>query len=375
MRKLFCLLFAASSLLASAGAAAKTMLQSDGYKITGTAEGVVTGDTVYLCEMQGYFSLIPVDTTLITDGNKFEFTGEYNGAAIRFITPMHGGEMIAISDFILENAPISIQMFSDKEKKAVVNGGPAAKLYDEYNAGGADFDKGMEKYWPAANDSTASEESRNRAQAAIDSINDARTAYTKKFIDDHIPSAVSDMLMMYYMSIYTEEELEALLKKMGEGHHYVNYNYIMAERAASAATAVGKQYTDLEMPDPDGKNIRVSDYVSKNKYTLVDFWASWCGPCRAEMPNVVKAYNDYHTKGFEVVGVSFDNNKEAWVKAIGQLQMPWPQMSDLKGWGCAAAPIYNIKGIPANVLINQKGEIVAKDLRGEDLLKKLAELM
>lgn len=93
------------------------------------------------------------------------------------------------------------------------------------------------------------------------------------------------------------------------------------------------------------------------------------------MPTVVKAYNLYHKKGFEVVGVSFDNNKAAWVKAIAQLKLPWPHMSDLKGWGCAAAPIYNIKGIPANVLVDSKGIIVGKNLRGEDLLNELAKLM
>ena len=101
------------------------------------------------------------------------------------------------------------------------------------------------------------------------------------------------------------------------------------EKKAEMATAVGQQYTDLAMPNPKGKTIRVSDYVKKNKYTLIDFWASWCGPCRAEMPTVVKAYNLYHKKGFEVVGVSFDNNKAAWVKAIAQLKLSWPHMSDL----------------------------------------------
>ena len=149
----------------------------------------------------------------------------------------------------------------------------------------------------------------------------------------------------------------------------------MAERKVAEATAVGTQYTDFEMPAPDGKTIKVSDFVAKNKYTLVDFWASWCGPCRAEMPTVVKAYTDYHAKGLEVVGVSLDNDKDAWLKAISELKMPWPQMSDLKGWECEGAALYNVRSIPANVLIDQQGRIIAKDLRGVDLLNKMAELL
>ena len=135
------------------------------------------------------------------------------------------------------------------------------------------------------------------------------------------------------------------------------------------------QYIDFGMETPDGKPIKVSDFVGKNKYTLIDFWASWCGPCRAEMPTVVKAYDEFHEKGLEIVGVSLDSNKNDWVRAIGELQMTWPQMSDLKGWDSFGAQLYNVHAIPTNVLVDQKGRIVAENLRGEYLLQKLATLL
>ena len=140
-------------------------------------------------------------------------------------------------------------------------------------------------------------------------------------------------------------------------------------------TFIGQQYTDLEMAAPDGKMHKISELVGEGKYVLVDFWASWCGPCRAEMPNVLEAYNRFHAKGFEVIGVSFDQKKEAWVKAIGQLKMPWLQISDLKGWNCAAAPIYKIDGIPDNILIDPQGKIIDRGLRGKALHTRLEKLV
>ncbi|MDD7317499.1 MAG: TlpA disulfide reductase family protein [Prevotella sp.] len=172
-------------------------------------------------------------------------------------------------------------------------------------------------------------------------------------------------------------EYEDLLVLMPANAPYFN-NPEMAELRTRmemmARRAPGIQYTDLTMPDMNGKKRSLSEWCAKGNYVLVDFWASWCRPCREEMPNVVEAYNRYHDKGFDVVGVSFDNNKEAWTKAVSDLGLSWHHISDLKGWECAAAPVYGIQSIPANILVDPNGKIVAADLRAESLLEKLAEI-
>ena len=139
----------------------------------------------------------------------------------------------------------------------------------------------------------------------------------------------------------------------------------------ASATEPGNTFIDIGLPGPQGQTVWVGDYVGQNKLVLIDFWASWCGPCIRELPNVVKAYERFHDKGLEIVGVSLDKDKASWLAAIEQTGQKWPQMSDLKGWECAGAQIYGIQSIPANVLIDDHGKIVARDLRGDALLKEI----
>ncbi len=137
---------------------------------------------------------------------------------------------------------------------------------------------------------------------------------------------------------------------------------------------IGQKFIDLEEPAPDGTMHKLSEYVGQGKWVLVDFWASWCGPCKAEMPNVVAAYKKYHGKGFDIVGISFDREKDPWVKAIKEWDMPWIHLSDLQYWKNAASGLYSVNSIPDNLLIDPEGTVVARGLRGNALDERLAEI-
>lgn len=136
----------------------------------------------------------------------------------------------------------------------------------------------------------------------------------------------------------------------------------------------GAEVVDFAGKDLEDKESHLTDYVGKGKYVLVDFWASWCGPCRAEIPNIKACYEKYQAKGFEVVGISFDSKKEDWAKCVEEMGIAWPQISDLKGWECGAGDIYNVKAIPATILYGPDGKVIKSGIRGEELGKTLAEI-
>ena len=150
--------------------------------------------------------------------------------------------------------------------------------------------------------------------------------------------------------------------------------YTAAQDSLLRELVYGMKFTELEMNDLEGNPVKLSQWAGKGNCVLIDFWASWCGPCRQEMPNVVANYKKYHDKGFEIVGVSFDSNGDAWKKAVNDLGMTWPQMSDLKGWESIGAKAYGITSIPASVLLDGEGKIIGMNLRGEALGAKLAEI-
>ncbi len=172
-----------------------------------------------------------------------------------------------------------------------------------------------------------------------------------------------------YLDLY--KSLDAGLSKKFPNDKNVIMFHDVVERMLS--TNVGQFAPEISLPSPDGKEIALSSL--KGKLVLIDFWASWCGPCRKEMPNVIKIYSKFKNKGFEIYGVSLDQDKEKWMEAITKDGINWPQVSDLKYWDNVAARIYNVQGIPYTVLIDKDGKIISKNLRGQELEKKIAEVL
>jgi peroxiredoxin len=162
---------------------------------------------------------------------------------------------------------------------------------------------------------------------------------------------------------------EGLSKKFSDNNFVINFHKRVEN---TKKLADGSPAPEISLPDPDGKTITLSSF--KGKVVLIDFWASWCSPCRKENPNMVRIYNKYNAKGFEILGVSLDKTRDAWVKAIADDKLTWAHCSDLKFWQSEAALTYNVSAVPYTVLIDREGKIIAKGLRGEELEARLEQL-
>lgn len=191
------------------------------------------------------------------------------------------------------------------------------------------------------------------------------------------PSAAASTWALYFISPLFENDIPALenayAKLQPPAKKLVYTSQLEQFIADRKIGMVGSQALDFTQNDMEGKPVSLSSF--KGKYVLVDFWASWCGPCRGENPNVVSAFERYKSKNFTVLGVSLDQVKPNWLKAVKEDNLNWTQVSDLQYWNNAAARLYHIQSIPANLLIDPSGKIIAKNIRGEELHKKLEEVL
>jgi peroxiredoxin len=188
---------------------------------------------------------------------------------------------------------------------------------------------------------------------------------SRTFSKADFESALGDLLKKFPDNI--------ALKSIKESYDQELAQMADRERREKDNSWVGKQAPDLALPDASGNTVSIQSY--KGKYLLVDFWASWCGPCRQENPNVVKAYNEFKNKNFTILGVSLDKDKDAWQQAIQADQLTWTHVSDLKFWNSKAVEVFKFEGIPFNILIDPQGKIIAESLRGDDLENKLKEVL
>ena len=339
------------------------------YKISGTIEGVADGEYVFLQEAKGR-ELIKLDSAIVANG-AFEFNGRQDVAVNRYITYNAEGKR-KMADFFLENGNITIVLGEENSVSGTANN----NIYQAYKKEAGALNKEMRALYQKSKEEGLTEEQNAEIEKLYEELSNKLEALTFNTIDTNITNAVGIHLWpnnAYSMELSQLKELAA--KVPAEFQNNERIANLLKRIEILEKTAVGQKFTDFSMPDPDGKIIKLSDIISKNKYTLIDFWASWCGPCRREMPNVVAAYKEFHKKGFGIVGVSLDSKAEDWKKAIKDLNMTWDHMSDLKYWQCEGAALYGVNSIPATVLVAQDGTIVERNLRGEAIAEKLKELL
>lgn len=323
-----------------------------------------------------------LDSAVINKGS-FKIKGitlpkEGNSSKLPFMARFFVGEGKQIAcDFVLEDNPLTLTCEETPERIHAYVGG--SKINDEKTAMTKDLDAVLVQLHKLQAERRTGELT-NERKAEWEKEWSALDKKYDEIEQNYMMKNADNYLGYYYLQFrYYRLDLEKVkecfakwspeYKESNVGKKLSNW----IER--QELTKIGCPFTDFTMKNPEGKDVKISDYAGKGKYVFIDFWASWCGPCRAEIPNVIKAYNAYKDKGFEIVGVSLDDKEDQWKKAISELGLTWPQMSDLKGWNCEGAKLYGVNAIPATVLLGPDGKIVAKNLRGEEIEKKLAELL
>jgi thiol-disulfide isomerase/thioredoxin len=329
----------------------------------------MTDSVVYL--NYGTMGASSTDTVLVKNGS-FTFKGHVAEPVPGFIFTKTFKVKI---DLFIENTPISIVADQDSLYNTKVTGKGATREFEIFNQKLMNnrkrtialFQKAYDLQ--QAGDSVKAKVLKAQADSQYNWEFKARVAY----IGDHPKSYVGAKELLAYTSTLTLPDAIKMYGKLDPAIKAANIGKEIAARIdLLSKVEEGKHAQEFTQSTPDGKPVKLADY--KGKYVLIEFWASWCGPCRAENPNLLKQYKMYNSKGFDILSVSLDKDKEPWLKAVEKDALPWTQVSDLKGWSNEVAVLYGIRAVPASFLIDPAGKIIATGLRGETLNAKLKSL-
>jgi peroxiredoxin len=356
---------------------------SNGFVINGTVKDVADGTKVRLERQQESLGfVVTIDTAVVKDG-QFTFKGKSAEPALYQITI---DSVRGKSPIIVENAEMTIDV--DKEN-LLLN-----KIAGTYNNEQlTEYSKHMDKIqikvkeFQKANDAVMQNAKKTRDTAAIkklfiennkvkEQVRDDMLAFQKTYIDAHPKSYISLILIQGAVTFPNADikELQTRFNNLDASLKNTTIGKNLEKKFEEMKTVnVGRRAPNFTAPDVNGKQVSLNRSVGR--VTIVDFWASWCGPCRKENPNMVALYNEFHEKGLNIIGVSLDKTDAEWKKAIATDGLVWPQVSNLKYWSDPIAELYGVKAIPATFVLNQYGVVVAKDLSGDALRKKVASLL
>jgi peroxiredoxin len=343
------------------------------YVVTGKIQGADSGMVILQQRVSG--SVINIDSAKISGGNfKLEGVVNYPQMANFAIKGIRGGKM-----FFLENAEINIIGNKDSLYLASVTGSASQSEYEAYVAMFDDLNQQMDVAYGSFMQArgTGNQVLADSIEKVLDSIDKKMLAMNKEYIAAHPSSYVTPIVLGDIAYYIDATEMETMLNSLDTTLNKVTNITKMKERLKMMkAVAIGQKAPDFTLNDINGNMVTLSSkFDGKTKLLLIDFWASWCGPCRGENPNVVKVWKEFNKKGFDVFGVSLDQDGEAWKKAIADDKLTWTQVSDLKYWNCAPAQLYAVSAIPSNFLLDGNGIILANNLRGEDLYNKVKEIL